>query len=105
MIVLESIDNFENQLSLLRKAIKKESVKRSTSDKIVLNIYNAVGDLPIKKRKTPVDYIGHIKKKLEILIKEIDKALKNKKLYSEKLKNMNDYFKSVIEGLDLIIDE
>ena len=32
------IDNFESQLSLLRKAIKKESVKRSTADKIVLNI-------------------------------------------------------------------
>lgn len=93
------IDNFEKQLSLLRKAIKKESVKRSTADKIVLNIYNATSGVSLKDLMSAGDCSSWIESRLQNIVKETDKALKNKKLYSDGLKTVNKYFKDVIPGL------
>ena len=93
------IDNFEKQLSLLRKAIKKESVKRSTADKIVLNIYKATSGFSLKDLMSAGDCSSWIKTRLQNIVKETDKALKNKKLYSNGLKTVNKYFKDVIPEL------
>ena len=94
------IDNFESQLSLLRKAIKKESVKRSTADKIVLNIYNATRGFSLKDLMSVGNCLSWIETRLQNIVKETDKALKNKKLYSEGLKKVNKYFKDVIPELN-----
>lgn len=96
------IDNFESQLSLLRKAIKKESVKRSTADKIVLNIYNATRGFSLKDLMSACSYVRYIKIGLKNITKETDKALKNKKLRSEGLVTMSNYFKGVIKELGSI---
>lgn len=93
------IDNFESQLSLLRKAIKKESVKRSTADKIVLNIYNATRGFSLKDLMSAGNCSSWIETRLQNIVKETDKALKNKKLYSDGLKIVNEYFKDVIPKL------
>ena len=96
------IDNFENQLSLLRKAIKKESVKRSTADKIVLNIYKAARGFSLKDLMSAGNCFAWIESRLQNIVKETDKALKNKKLYSDGLKTVNEYFKDVIPELGKI---
>ena len=96
------IDNFESQLSLLRKAIKKESVKRSTADKIVLNIYKATSGFSLKDLMSAVNCSSWIETRLQNIVKETDKALKNKKLYSNGLKNVNKYFKDVIPKMNKI---
>ncbi len=96
------IDNFESQLSLLRKAIKKESVKRSTADKIVLNIYKATSEVSLKGVNNASSYVKYIKIGLENITKETGKALKNKKLHSEGLVIMSNYFKDVIKELGSI---
>lgn len=96
------IDNFESQLSLLRKAIKKESVKRSTANKIVLNIYKATSGFSLKDLMSAVNCSSWIETRLQNIVKETDKALKNKKLYSKGLKNVNKYFKDVIPKMNKI---
>ena len=93
------IDNFESQLSLLRKAIKKESVKRSTADKIVLNIYKATSGFSLKDLMSAANCSSWIETRLQNIVIETDKALKNKKLYSNGLKIVNKYFKDVIPKL------
>ena len=96
------IDNFEKKLSLLRKAIKKESVKRSTADKIVLNIYRATSRFSLKDMSEVLYYVRYIKVELKNIMKETGKALKNKKLRSDGLVTINNYFKGVIDNLHLI---
>ena len=97
--IFTPIDDAEKQLSLLRKNIKKRAVAHSKKGKVILKIYNAAGKCSYRYL-CDVGYIWlSLFKNLELLTKEIDKALKIKDLYSENLKKINNFFKDASKKL------